>query len=48
MGKESHWEGNKDRTFVRAIAGRETDELGGGSTLPTRIGDAHRIDAAAQ
>ncbi len=36
MGKESHWEGNKDRTFVRAIAGPYNlkDELARLRALP--------------
>lgn len=39
MGKESHWEGNKDRTFVRAIAGPYNlkDELKRLRSLPRVI-----------
>ena len=39
MGKESHWEGNKDRVFVRAIAGKYnlTDELKRLRSLPRVI-----------
>ena len=39
MGKESHWEGNKERTFVRAIAGSYNlkDELKRLRSLPRVI-----------